>query len=407
MAISCDNIDPSLVIDTCGKDSSSLASLFHNDELTNCIPKDASFFCLHEKSVQEREDPKVQCQCLENTSTGAYRLICVDTSCLKCNEQFGFCGFPTAETDFQPDGDTTVASYEGFFVYEGRAPSSMSAEDVARTMGPLSCSEMKDPHDACLQAREEVMSQDSVTVCDCIESSDGDSGYDLVCNVLPSCEYCDETGAVCASPSHSQKINQFGYPVGYSYYTFAYTTGREDVVAVEYESDECTVLINGEPCTSCQRVTCYADSFTAQDATVAAAAASSTTRRSGNNDLSVFWELAVDCSNVVENATFTCGGPTADGDGLDDDWNVLAVLGWSSAAADLGCWDNETAAPVEQELFDIPLSPPSEGNTTTMATTTATTAIENDEMDASWSGALTIGPSLAVSATAALILYVF
>jgi hypothetical protein len=365
MEIFCDNIDSSLNANTCSietttvvtRSNADMAFLFYSDELTSCEPKDASLSCLHEKSVYEGANENVQCHCYENSSTGEYDLACIDTTCLKCHEEIGFCGFPSQEKKFQPNGDV-INSFGGFFIYEGRA-SSMTAEEVTTTMEPFECLQMRDPYDTCLSIREEVMNRDSVTNCDCNESLDGDGSYDLVCAVLPSCEYCDETNTLCAQPSHSQKINQFGYAVGYSYFAFAYTAGRYDIVAIEYESDACIVSINGERCSSCEKTNCDADGFAMEDTIVAS---SSMTRSAGTNP-NMLWELSVDCSNIMMNATYTCGEITEDVKDVD---SVLAIL--TGSMAEFACWDNATLPPVQ--TFYFPSFPPSQDPQTNETDTT-------------------------------------
>ncbi|KAG7359312.1 hypothetical protein IV203_015901 [Nitzschia inconspicua] len=123
--------------------------------------------------------------------------------------------------------------------------------------------------------------------------------HDLLCTVPPSCEYCNkEDKRVCAQPlPYGQRINQYGHLTDELYNSFLYTKGREELITVRKDGVDCTVSIDGQECSRCERIRCNQASFLSQQVEIT----TSPTRSAGKKHLgSLFPELYIDCSNVFE-----------------------------------------------------------------------------------------------------------
>ncbi|KAL3930942.1 MAG: hypothetical protein SGARI_004335 [Bacillariaceae sp.] len=291
----------------------------------------------------------MQCQCVDRGESIASHLYCVDTSCLKCNLDEGFCGFATTQTDFTQDGEFG-GEFSGFYIMDGNLPEGMEDYELSEMMESFPCLDVQDPKHICMVEREVVMQADAYTNCDCVEAGDG--GYDLNCAVLPSCEYCDEGGNVCAQPvAFGHHINSFGYVIGHSHHAFEYTEGRSESLSVDFDNGGCSVSINGQVCNSCTRTSCNTASFTTEEMATALT-------RSAGVDSDGLLQMSVDCSNLFdgeyESVLYKCGQTVVTGkDGNqtttiaaeNSDVGVFEVL---SGRMEFSCLDNETTvAPVE------------------------------------------------------------
>jgi hypothetical protein len=363
--ISCENIEDSWTVDTCNAGDSTalvtssgnagLAYLFRQDNLDTCIPKDGSIACRQEEVIVTKQDEFMQCQCIDRGESVASHLYCVDTSCLKCNLDEGFCGFGTTQKDFTSNGELG-SSFHGFYIMDGAKPEYLSDHELSEMMESFPCLDVQDPRHACMVEREVMMQADAYTNCDCVESVAGDDSFDLNCTVLPTCEYCGEGGGVCARPVRfGHNINSLGYVVGHSYHSFEYTEGRSDSVSVDFDNGGCSVVVNGQVCNSCKRTQCHESSFTTEEMATALS-------RSAGVDSDSLLTLSVDCSNLFdddyESVVYECGETVVTGkDGkqvtlfnaTEDDVGIFEVL---SGRMKFSCWDNETTvAPVEAYIF--------------------------------------------------------
>jgi len=314
-----------LFLETLADDVTKSCSDENNDLDQACLSCEKSLTT----RVQQRSDPnEVNCQCIENPGTGGYHLTCVDTSCLKCNPGQDTCGFGTYELEIKRKGDTPLGSYESFY-FMNKAEGTQASE--ISSIQTTECLEIRDPYQQCMMALEETMAaDDTMILCECRGTSE-EGDYMLLCSIYDSYEYCasdgssserDDDGVVCASSIlFGQSISQYGSVTkDFRKYDLQTEGSEKSSIVVERRESECFVSINEEACSKCEIVQSCVNNSQSDDILNIATAVGS--------DMTVFTDLSVDCSNLLEGegatATFECGSV---GEGSDN--NLLSILAGS------------------------------------------------------------------------------
>ncbi len=143
------------------------------------------------------------------------------------------------------------------------------------------CVDVASPREVCeetmLQTKTAELSIETTCACNSTELG----GYELICNSLEDCQFCDPSGSICAYyTEHLNEINSFGSSVA-RVDTFEYISGRDEVVVIHDNKIQCQVTINGEACELCTYTDCDEE-----------------------GGRSYF----IDCSSRLgENATYNCG----------------------------------------------------------------------------------------------------
>mmetsp|Transcript_18841 Transcript_18841/g.39389 ORF Transcript_18841/g.39389 Transcript_18841/m.39389 type:complete len:834 (+) Transcript_18841:480-2981(+) len=319
--------------------------------------------CSDEKAskIGERDNPSdLDCQCIQNPSTGGYHLTCVDVSCLKCNPRQDVCGFDTFELDVKGRDASAAGSYESFYFLTNHhaGKGDIAASEIV-SIKSTACLEIGDPYQKCTAARDELMNaEDSKVFCECRGTSE-EGGYMLLCSMDDSYQYCasggdgNGNGNTCATVLFGQTISRYG-AVTSDFRNYSFQTGDSDseqTIGVDRDDSRCTATMNNQQCTKCQIVECETNGNTRSDALQISASNPSNDRR--------FGDLSIDCSNVVpegQAATFDCGSVGTDERG--DNW--LSILaGEASPSVETGS-DPEAApaaTPTRQTLPPFALPP--------------------------------------------------
>jgi hypothetical protein len=360
MMFSCSNIEETLVGNSCAAAVSNhsdamydgVATVLFQDTLTKCLPRNATTSCLHHKSVlEEVHGDDIECQCAENTSTGANRLMCADTGCLKCTDRHEMCGFASIEATIVPQASWETPHFtDSFFVLESQdgwddQDSVMIDLAIAKLMAlDVECVVIEDPSNTCQVAREEILLTSEFadsTACRCLETPNG--GFDLACTIVESqCEYCDESESLCAELiNFGQTISKYGHVVGH-FHSFQYRAGRDDLLLVEQDafgnSDHCTVSINGEVCTDCRKKPGCSRPHDFTYGIGGSVANQQIVNKPSMRDL--LMELSIDCSNIPgdNHIAFECGHvPNAANEYEIDLLEVLSPYG----ALQVTCFEDE------------------------------------------------------------------
>ncbi|VEU41113.1 unnamed protein product [Pseudo-nitzschia multistriata] len=291
-----------LFLETLTNDVTELCS----DENSEGTVDEACVACSKERAnrIAMFDDPNdVDCRCIENDGTGGFHLTCVYVSCLKCNPRQDRCGFDTFELDIESEGGvSSLGSYESFYFMNGNGEENQ-ANEIA-IIKDQECLEMRDPYQQCMMAKEEMTGgEDSKVFCDCRGiSEEGD--YMLLCSIYDAHDYCS-TGSsggdeICATILFGQTISQYG-AVASDFRTYNFRSGGEDrELVVDRSTDECTVTVNDQQCSSCRVIECDTGPGR-EDALDVSARVGAGTR--------AFHDLSIDCSNVFggETATYECG----------------------------------------------------------------------------------------------------
>ena len=216
----------------------------------------------------------------------------------------------------------------------------------------------------CVQTKEEFMSHTTTggdinddprnhLLCECREqtNNDDDTEYMLLCSLYDSWDYCapslDGEEQVCASILFGQVFDATGQ-VTDRFRNYDYIEDRKGTMTVQRFPVEkkCIVTVNAVQCKSCEIVeTCPPMNPDVNQQLYERGLPSS-------DDLGLFTDLKVDCTNVNPLSEFECG--LADGAG-----NLLHIL------------NGEPIAP-EEEVSTVPPVLPSnetdtDGNTTSVA----------------------------------------
>lgn len=275
-----------------------------------------------------KEPSEIDCRCLENELSRGYHLTCVDMSCLKCNGRQDTCGFDTYEMEINRAGENLQGSYESFY-FLNKADGIQAQEVVS--IQETECLEIADPYQQCMYALEETVSRsDEMVFCQCRgTSAEGD--YMLLCSIYDSYEYCAGEGSdedyVCADVLFGQSISQYGMVTSEfrNYKIISENEDEEKMITVERTGESsCVVSIGDDRCSKCEVVeNCPKPEHDGLKIV-------------GTTD-SVFTDLRVDCSNVLDDAeesTFDCSNNSNTG--------ILSIISGSD-------WPKPDAEDVKKE----------------------------------------------------------
>jgi len=243
----------------------------------------------------------------------------------------------------------------------------------------------------CIQTKDEFMSHTHTggdinddpanhLLCECRGTSD-DGDYMLLCSLFDTWDYCaptfDNTEPVCASILFGQTFNDDGQVVD-RFRSYDYIDDRMGTITVQRFSatNECIVTVDGDQCKECEIVdTCPVNSQLDQALYEAELPSS--------EELGIFTDIKVDCTNVNAGAIFECG--IADGAG-----NLLNILNGYPVTPD----DYPTRPP--QQTIDPNAFPPTITPVTlpTAAPTVPDVVVDDEETDALSMSSSSMAPSV-------------
>ena len=245
----------------------------------------------------------------------------------------------------------------------------------------------------CVQTKEEFMSHTTTggdinddprnhLLCECREqtNNDDDTEYMLLCSLYDSWDYCapslDGEEQVCASILFGQVFDDTGQ-VTDRFRNYDYLEDRKGTMTVQRFPVEkkCIVTVNAVQCKSCEIVeTCPPLNPDLNQQLYERGLPSS-------DDLGLFTDLKVDCTNVNPLSEFECG--LADGAG-----NLLHIL------------NGEPIAPEEEVSTVPPVLPSNETDTDGNTTSVAPTDEGNEAPSVSRAPTMTPAPTAAPTITA-------
>ena len=310
-----------------------------------CFSRDVFAACINRKVFEEMANEDLSCRCTEQ-KTGDIMLSCVDKSCLLCDSRHTLCGYAGFGSTFDDVG-RVVSNLSGFQYVEGRhdfvafheplghsesldeckvtvndnacsscssvtcnghnetflgfsvecenveagfsfdgcyqLPSVKGVFEFLSEDGFSECVDTHDPFDTCMLTRDETMGADPSLDTSCACQELGRRRFGLLCSDYAECYYCDQEKRICASYyQYGASINRFGIFTSFTD-TFVYIKGRADILSMEDDGVGCSVKVNGETCQGCEHVDC------------------------GHENPGPGVNYAIDCSNIMDNATYVCG----------------------------------------------------------------------------------------------------
>jgi len=214
-------------------------------------------------------------------------------------------------------------------------------------------------------------------LCECRGTSD-DGDYMLLCSLFDTFDYCPpsiddpDDPPVCASILFGQTFNDNGQ-VTDRFRNYDYVDERMGTITVQRidVTNECVVTVNNDQCKSCEIVD------TCPDVNSQLNQALYEKNLPSSEELGIFTDIKVDCTNVNAAAIFECG--IADGAG-----NLLNILNGYPVSP-----DDATRPPAQQTIDPnafpptiTPVVPPTPSPTSTTTPSTADpTGAADDETD--------------------------
>jgi len=266
--------------------------------------------CENEKIIQT-DSISSQCQCIPNPAACGYHLACVKIDCLKCNLNLDTCGFNSIAWDIKHNGDgakVDQTTYDSFYLV--MEPKAGAKEiEVEKLSSSEECAETRDPYKVCTETKEKAYSSTAnvddgsrnALLCECRGMPQTDDVM-FLCSLLEGWDYCvsDRNEAsgedpLCASVFFGQTISPFGM-LKQHFRNFDSVAEKNVTVDVRQTSYDCEVFVDGFKCKSCGIIECSNGNV---DPLLKGTILS--------EEVGIFTDMKVDCSNIEAGATYECG----------------------------------------------------------------------------------------------------